>query len=232
LGTSSSFKKSKWTQEEDNLLVESVKFHGFGNWSLVAQSIPGRSGKQCRERWINQLCPALSKDNWTPQEDAILVQQQRLHGNVWSKIAAYLPGRSPNNVKNRWSWLSRHRLSPALAAHMMSYVAQQPGSDLSARRPPMPQIFQTQQTQQTPPIEMQWLAAQTFTGMRSDRLNFSDPLEPLVESSFYPAHSAGCELDLDFTLLRDPPVNNDDESPFSENFGEPGDDPFDAWLPF
>ena len=119
------FKKSKWTPDEDKLLIDSVNKHGMGNWSLVSQSVPGRTGKQCRERWINQLCPALNKDNWTPQEDAILIQQQRIHGNFWSKIAQFLPGRSSNNVKNRWSWLSRHRVPPSLAAQMMPFIVQQ-----------------------------------------------------------------------------------------------------------
>jgi hypothetical protein len=109
---------------------------------------------------------------------------------------------------------------------MMNYVAQ-PGSDLGTRRPPMPQIFQMQQT---PPPEMQWAAAQTFTGVRSDRLNFSDPLAPLGEASFYPAHSAGAEIDLDFGGF--PETNaTADGAPLAFGFGDP-DEPFDAWLPF
>lgn len=113
------FKKTKWTPEEDQCLMESVNKHGMGNWSLVSQGVPGRTGKQCRERWINQLCPALCKDNWTPQEDQILIQQQQIHGNFWTKIAQYLPGRSANNIKNRWSWLTRHRVSPTIAAQIL-----------------------------------------------------------------------------------------------------------------
>ena len=108
-------KKCKWTQEEDRSLIESVKKHGMTNWSLVATEVNGRTGKQCRERWTNQLCPALNKSDWTTQEDQILIKQQQLHGNTWSKIARYLPGRSLNAVKNRWSWLSRHNVTNALS---------------------------------------------------------------------------------------------------------------------
>lgn len=103
-------KKQKWTEEEDKALIESVKLHGTSNWPLIASAISGRTGKQCRERWINQLNPALNKDDWSMQEDQVLIQQQRVYGNAWSKISHFLPGRSSNAVKNRWSWLVRHRL--------------------------------------------------------------------------------------------------------------------------
>jgi hypothetical protein len=104
----SSVKKSKWTPEEDELLRQNVAIRGVANWTVVSSAIPGRNGKQCRERWMNQLCPDLNKENWTAQEDFILMRQQWIYGNMWSQIAAALPGRSANAVKNRWSWLSRH----------------------------------------------------------------------------------------------------------------------------
>jgi hypothetical protein len=47
-------KKAKWTPTEDYLLSESIKEHGMSNWSRIAQNLPGRNGKQCRERWMNQ----------------------------------------------------------------------------------------------------------------------------------------------------------------------------------
>jgi hypothetical protein len=108
-------KKAKWTADEDFRLSESIQEHGMSNWSRIAQNLPGRNGKQCRERWMNQLCPSLNRDNWSHQEDLILLQQQRLCGNQWSQVAHFLPGRSANAVKNRWSWLSRHGVSPPFA---------------------------------------------------------------------------------------------------------------------
>jgi myb proto-oncogene protein len=32
-------------------------------------SLPGRIGKQCRERWHNHLDPNIKKDKWNPEED-------------------------------------------------------------------------------------------------------------------------------------------------------------------
>lgn len=33
--------------------------HGDRKWAVIAQSLPGRVGKQCRERWTNHLRPDL-----------------------------------------------------------------------------------------------------------------------------------------------------------------------------
>ncbi|KAM3401050.1 hypothetical protein ACQJBY_005698 [Aegilops geniculata] len=49
--------KGPWTVEEDTLLRAKVHEFGKGRWAKVALYLPGRSGKQCRERWINQLDP-------------------------------------------------------------------------------------------------------------------------------------------------------------------------------
>lgn len=102
------FKKLKWTSQEDQCLIEAVRQLGTKSWKAVAQNVPGRSGKQCRERWLGQLSPSVVKDHWTIDEDLALIRAQKLHGNKWSIIATTLPGRSPISVKNRWSWLTRH----------------------------------------------------------------------------------------------------------------------------
>ena len=107
-------KKQKWTEEEDKLLIEAVKKYTTNNWPLIACSISGRTGKQCRERWINQLNPDLKKNDWNAQEDLLLINLQKVYGNSWAKISKSLPGRSANAIKNRWSWLSRHRINHSI----------------------------------------------------------------------------------------------------------------------
>ena len=42
-----------------------VEEHGEGSWSSIAKSFAGRIGKQCRERWHNQLRPDIRRDAWT-----------------------------------------------------------------------------------------------------------------------------------------------------------------------
>jgi hypothetical protein len=69
-----------------------------------------RSGKQCRERWIAHLSPEVVRQDWSPEEDLILVQKQGEFGNHWAKIRAFLPGRSVVAAKNRWNWLARRNI--------------------------------------------------------------------------------------------------------------------------
>jgi hypothetical protein len=104
-------KKNKWTVEEDNLLKEAVKKNGSKSWGLIARNVPGRTGKQCRERWIFGLDPTIIKDDWTKEEDEKLIKLQREHGNRWSKFMEFLPGRSSLGCKNRWSLLKRRSLA-------------------------------------------------------------------------------------------------------------------------
>lgn len=42
--------KGPWTKQEDEKLVILVQTQGAKNWSKIANNLPGRIGKQCRER--------------------------------------------------------------------------------------------------------------------------------------------------------------------------------------
>jgi hypothetical protein len=99
----------KWTDDEDRILTVSVAGYGTGSWKIVASALPGRTGKQCRERWTHQIDPSLNRDSWTPEEDAVLIRQQQVCGNQWSRIAKYFRGRTCSGVKNRWLHLKRRR---------------------------------------------------------------------------------------------------------------------------
>ncbi|GAQ86262.1 Myb domain protein [Klebsormidium nitens] len=98
------FKKGLWTQEEDNTLALCVQRFKEGNWSTIAMKCGlQRSGKSCRLRWVKHLSPHVRSGPLTEEEQRKVIELQKVHGNKWSHIAQFLPGRSDNTIKNFWN---------------------------------------------------------------------------------------------------------------------------------
>ncbi|ONK61671.1 uncharacterized protein A4U43_C08F32370 [Asparagus officinalis] len=101
---SSGLKKGPWTSAEDAVLVEYVRKHGEGNWNNVQKNSGlSRCGKSCRLRWANHLRPNLKKGAFSPEEEELIIKLHATMGNKWARMAAHLPGRTDNEIKNYWN---------------------------------------------------------------------------------------------------------------------------------
>lgn len=94
--------KNLWSPNEDQILETEVLKLGEKAWSEIAAKLPGRVGKQCRDRWRNHLCPEVKKGSWTDEEDRLLFEYRDKLGNQWAEIAKHIPGRTDLSVKNRF----------------------------------------------------------------------------------------------------------------------------------
>jgi hypothetical protein len=115
--------KARWAAEEDEALLNAIEERGPKNWNSIALALNGRTGKQCRERWITKHSPEFSSEAWTPIEDASLIRLQALHGNQWARFKAELPRRSTTSIKNRWVSLRRRTISKSEEAVEQEEVA-------------------------------------------------------------------------------------------------------------
>lgn len=99
----STVKRIRFTEEEDNLLRELVKNKKNRSWKEITSFLPGRTACQCRDRYNQYLFKEVVNKPWTSDEDKKIVELYQQIGPHWVKIANYLPGRSGNNIKNRWN---------------------------------------------------------------------------------------------------------------------------------
>ncbi|PAN11072.1 hypothetical protein PAHAL_2G139700 [Panicum hallii] len=111
-----SVKKGPWSPEEDSKLKEYIHRNGTGgNWiALPHKAGLKRCGKSCRLRWLNYLRPNIKHGDFSDDEDRIICNLFATIGSRWSIIAAQLPGRTDNDIKNYWNTKLKKKLMHGL----------------------------------------------------------------------------------------------------------------------
>ena len=138
-------KKVKWTEKEDNLLMKCVSKFGEGKWNEMERCFLGRTRKQIRQRYINNikikkiseklnqkisldltsssLNEKKDKDEflWDDNLDKMLLKEYFLNKKSWVKISKKIPGSSENSVKNRFYSLLRQIVNKAKKSYKQNY---------------------------------------------------------------------------------------------------------------
>lgn len=134
-----------WSQQEDDILREQINQHGTENWAIIASKFKDKTTRQCRRRWYTYLNSDFKKGGWSPEEDLLLCEAQKIFGNRWTEIAKVVSGRTDNAVKNRFTTLCKKRAkyeastkenSSSFINHNNKRVLSQKGSnDVSSETP-------------------------------------------------------------------------------------------------
>ncbi|KAK4408479.1 Transcription factor [Sesamum angolense] len=132
-------KKGPWSPEEDAKLKEFIeKFGTGGNWIALPQKAGlKRCGKSCRLRWLNYLRPNIKHGEFSDEEDRIICTLYASIGSRWSIIAAQLPGRTDNDIKNYWNTKLKKKLIMGLNPSNLGKFSQPFSGSLQTQPQPL-----------------------------------------------------------------------------------------------
>lgn len=101
-----------WSDREDLLLLKAVAKYGEKDWSRVADCIPGRTNKSCRERYIMRARFAKrAVGSWRRHEDCKLLSLVQEYGPNWSTLIGHFTDRNSHQLRNRFELLKSQDVS-------------------------------------------------------------------------------------------------------------------------
>lgn len=123
--------RSQFTSEEDNRLRKLVQTYGACNWACISNEMPGKTARQCRERYKHYLCPNIKNSAWMDEEDEKLRTLYYSIGPKWVEISNHFENRTDVNVKNRWIVLMRKDSKIKYAKNPEPTLSPEPVADFS-----------------------------------------------------------------------------------------------------
>ncbi|GMH01251.1 hypothetical protein Nepgr_003090 [Nepenthes gracilis] len=182
-------RKGLWSPEEDEKLLNYITRFGVNCWSSVPKSAGlQRCGKSCRLRWLNYLRPDLKRGMFSQQEEDLIIDLHKVLGNRWAQIAAQIPGRTDNEIKNFWNSflkkkLMRQGIDPATHLPISKEEARDEKNSIAKASSP---LFLPQSNIKT---------EQPFFMNSSSFVNHGDEIiRPVDEAQFETANSFGFSL--------------------------------------
>ncbi|XP_054853260.1 snRNA-activating protein complex subunit 4 [Eublepharis macularius] len=111
---SKDFKRSEWTPEEDQMLLQLVQEIRVGShipYRKIAYYMEGRDPAQLIYRWTKRVDPDLRHGSWAPEEDALLLKAVAKYGERdWYKIRTEVPGRNDIQCRERYLNALHHNI--------------------------------------------------------------------------------------------------------------------------
>ena len=76
--------------QEDNKVIHLVQEYGPKRWTLISKHLKGRTGKQCRERYVMGCQGITLNKKW--RRESTLMYLRAMKGNFigWRKLAAWM----------------------------------------------------------------------------------------------------------------------------------------------
>ena len=100
-------RRSTFTSDEDARLRMLVDSSTEVEWAGIAQQMPGRTARQCRDRWHHYLSAQLNRGPWTTEDDDLILQKYAELGSKWAAISASFADRTDVMVRNRFKALRK-----------------------------------------------------------------------------------------------------------------------------
>ncbi|OHT07796.1 hypothetical protein TRFO_23819 [Tritrichomonas foetus] len=106
--TNTRSKTRSWSFYEDQKLLAAIHKFGTNDWKNIAMYVGNRTKSQCSQRWYRCLDPRIKKEQWTKNQDDLLISLIAKNGTRnWTAISLDIGNRSDIQCRYRYKQLSK-----------------------------------------------------------------------------------------------------------------------------